>query len=99
MTKDGTSLAVVERLSPFAGRLAQLEERLPYKEEVGGSSPSAPTSRPPGRAGVPTCARPQAQRCPVVPIPAVHSGEKVVPIAVGGSLARKLRTRVKRSPR
>ena len=26
------------------GRLAQLEERFPYKEEAGGSSPSAPTS-------------------------------------------------------
>ena len=25
------------------GRLAQLEERFPYKEEVGGSSPSTPT--------------------------------------------------------
>ena len=27
------------------GRLAQLGERFPYKEEVGGSSPSTPTSR------------------------------------------------------
>src|SRR5262245_42084921 len=26
-----------------SGRLAQLEERVPYKDEVGGSSPSAPT--------------------------------------------------------
>jgi hypothetical protein len=37
-----------ERLAPGnvmgAGRLAQLGERFPYKEEVGGSSPSAPTS-------------------------------------------------------
>ncbi len=26
-----------------SGRLAQMEERFPYKEEVGGSSPSTPT--------------------------------------------------------
>ena len=28
---------------PYCGRLAQLEERLVYTEEVGGSSPSSPT--------------------------------------------------------
>ena len=33
------------RESPGHGRLAQPEERLPYKEKVGGSSPSAPTER------------------------------------------------------
>ncbi len=27
------------------GRLAQMEERFPYKEEVGGSIPSTPTPR------------------------------------------------------
>ncbi len=29
---------------PWDGRLAQLEERLVYTEDVGGSSPSSPTS-------------------------------------------------------
>ena len=29
---------------PLPGRLAQLGERFPYKEEVGGSSPSTPTT-------------------------------------------------------
>ena len=29
----------------FLGRLAQLVERFPYKEDVGGSSPSTPTIR------------------------------------------------------
>ena len=32
---------MTEKQSP--GRLAQLVERLPYKEDVGGSSPSTPT--------------------------------------------------------
>ena len=32
---------MAEKQSP--ARLAQLVERLPYKEDVGGSSPSAPT--------------------------------------------------------
>src|SRR3954462_10991931 len=31
-----------------SGRLAQLEERRPYKAKVGGSSPSAPTDLPAG---------------------------------------------------
>ena len=32
---------------PYPGRLAQLGERFPYKEEVGGSSPSTPTGQKP----------------------------------------------------
>ena len=31
-------------VNPHSGRLAQLVERLPYKQVVGGSIPSAPTS-------------------------------------------------------
>ena len=38
---------------PFRGRIAQLVERFPYKEVVGGSSPSAPTVN---RAHVPLLA-------------------------------------------
>jgi hypothetical protein len=34
------------------GRLAQLEERFPYKEEVGGSSPSTPTTQNPSHLKV-----------------------------------------------
>ena len=32
-----------------SGRLAQLEERRPYKAKVGGSSPSAPTTKTTGQ--------------------------------------------------
>ena len=38
---------------PAYGRLAQLGERFPYKEEVGGSSPSTPTIDQLWRAAVP----------------------------------------------
>ena len=31
-------------LEQVSGRIAQLGERLPYKQDVGGSSPSSPTS-------------------------------------------------------
>ena len=33
----------IPKLHAVHGRLAQLGERLPYKEDVGGSSPSSPT--------------------------------------------------------
>jgi hypothetical protein len=33
------------------GRLAQLGERLPYKQEVAGSSPAPPTEEPAGSSG------------------------------------------------
>ncbi len=36
------------------GRLAQLEERFPYKEEVGGSSPSTPTENACRHLGFPS---------------------------------------------
>jgi hypothetical protein len=39
-------------LLPF-GRLAQLGERLPYKQEVGGSIPSPPTPEVPARRVLP----------------------------------------------
>ena len=35
----------------ISGRLAQLGERLPYKQEVRGSSPSPPTHESPAQAG------------------------------------------------
>ena len=40
-----------KRPKSYAGRLAQLEERLVYTEKVGGSNPSSPTSGPLGDAG------------------------------------------------
>ena len=43
VAKNSWAGCVVSYASFAFGRLAQLEERLPYKEEVGGSSPSAPT--------------------------------------------------------
>ena len=43
------------------GRLAQLEERRPYKAKVGGSRPSAPTVKPQVRGGA---AGPSPMRCP-----------------------------------
>jgi hypothetical protein len=39
------------RLSSEQGRLAQLGERLPYKQEVAGSSPAPPTEEPAGNGG------------------------------------------------
>ncbi len=39
-----TALTDIKRIQVSLGRLAQLVERLPYKEDVGGSSPSAPTT-------------------------------------------------------
>ena len=39
----------VPRLSWARGRLAQLGERLPYKQEAAGSSPAPPTEKPAGK--------------------------------------------------
>ncbi len=36
-------IPLIRNMGP-PGRLAQLEERFPYKEEVGGSNPSTPTA-------------------------------------------------------
>ena len=38
---------MVEPVDSAEGRLAQLGERLPYKQEVAGSSPAPPTRRIP----------------------------------------------------
>ena len=50
----GLSLAqtrMVEPVDSAEGRLAQLGERLPYKQEVAGSSPAPPTRRIPLEGG------------------------------------------------
>ncbi len=39
----GSNPLTPTRVYHESGRLAQLEERLPYKQDVGGSSPSTPT--------------------------------------------------------
>jgi hypothetical protein len=49
----GTGGSRVPRLSWARGRLAQLGERLPYKQEVAGSSPAPPTEEPAGKRRVP----------------------------------------------
>jgi hypothetical protein len=46
----GRLLVQRSRYAPRAGRLAQLGERLPYKQEVGGSIPSPPTRTSPRSA-------------------------------------------------
>ena len=54
MTRTPWDVPVTPATVPCAyGRLAQLGERFPYKEEVGGSSPSTPTIDQLWRAAVP----------------------------------------------
>ena len=48
------------RYRDLLGRLAQLGERRPYKAEVGGSSPSAPTRKTQLRVYILTWERPSA---------------------------------------
>src|SRR5690349_16121608 len=70
---------------PQFGRLAQLGEHLPYKQGVGGSSPSPPTREGPGNGGL-LCFRPSSRKrrrrrfCPLLAsstrpeLLAVHQG-------------------------
>src|SRR5262249_292677 len=48
----GTRKAPFRAPSSIVGRLAQLGERLPYKQEVGGSTPAPPTQRRPRERGL-----------------------------------------------
>ena len=48
----GSNPVIPTRIIECIGRLAQLGERLPYKQVVGGSSPSTPTIITPAQAGV-----------------------------------------------